>query len=169
VRSSCRSSIQRAPQRPDIKATANDLVRNIKQGLDWARKGCEAHNRALEDDARRAIEGRRERVLADHAHLDDVGVPVRKRGDAPTTYQAPAVRRKPAPRVRRGGGGGPYQLQAAITAVHDEAARAEDTDWPQILALYGLLEAITDLRFRRRRLRPLHAPLTKLDLRRAGA
>ena len=34
---------------------------------------------------------------------------------------------------------GPYQLQAAIAAVHDEAARAEDTDWPQILALYDLL------------------------------
>ncbi len=34
---------------------------------------------------------------------------------------------------------GLYQLQAAIAAVHDEAARAEDTDWPQILALYELL------------------------------
>jgi RNA polymerase sigma factor (sigma-70 family) len=31
---------------------------------------------------------------------------------------------------------GAYQLQAAIAGVHDEAARAEDTDWPQILALY---------------------------------
>ena len=39
---------------------------------------------------------------------------------------------------------GPYQLQAAIAAVHDEAARAEDTDWPQILALYGVLRRITD-------------------------
>jgi predicted RNA polymerase sigma factor len=39
---------------------------------------------------------------------------------------------------------GPYQLQAAIAAVHDEAARAEDTDWPQILALYGLLARMTD-------------------------
>ena len=37
---------------------------------------------------------------------------------------------------------GPYQVQAAIAAVHDEAARAEDTDWPQILALYGVLERI---------------------------
>ena len=37
---------------------------------------------------------------------------------------------------------GPYQLQAAIAAVHDEAARAEDTDWPQILALYRLLEQV---------------------------
>jgi RNA polymerase sigma factor (sigma-70 family) len=34
---------------------------------------------------------------------------------------------------------GPYQLQAAIAAVHDEAARAEDTDWRQILGLYELL------------------------------
>jgi RNA polymerase sigma factor (sigma-70 family) len=38
---------------------------------------------------------------------------------------------------------GPYQLQAAIAAVHDEAARADDTDWAQILALYGLLEKMT--------------------------
>ena len=37
---------------------------------------------------------------------------------------------------------GPYQLQAAIAAVHDEAARAEDTDWAQIVALYGVLERI---------------------------
>jgi predicted RNA polymerase sigma factor len=34
---------------------------------------------------------------------------------------------------------GPYQLQAAIAAVHDEAERAADTDWPQILALYDVL------------------------------
>lgn len=37
-----------------------------------------------------------------------------------------------------------YQLQAAIAAVHDEAAHAEDTDWPQILALYGLLKRMSD-------------------------
>ena len=39
---------------------------------------------------------------------------------------------------------GPYQLQAAIAAVHDEAVRAEDTDWPQILALYDLLRRMSD-------------------------
>jgi predicted RNA polymerase sigma factor len=39
---------------------------------------------------------------------------------------------------------GEYQLQAAIAAVHDEAARAEDTDWPQILALYEMLMRVTD-------------------------
>ncbi|WP_437791040.1 RNA polymerase sigma factor [Sorangium sp. So ce693] len=39
---------------------------------------------------------------------------------------------------------GAYQVQAAIAAVHDEAARAEDTDWPQILALYGVLMRMSD-------------------------
>jgi RNA polymerase sigma factor (sigma-70 family) len=37
---------------------------------------------------------------------------------------------------------GPYQLQAAIAAVHDEADRYEDTDWRQILGLYHLLETL---------------------------
>jgi RNA polymerase sigma factor (sigma-70 family) len=39
---------------------------------------------------------------------------------------------------------GAYALQAAIAALHDEAAHAEDTDWPQILALYGVLERMSD-------------------------
>jgi RNA polymerase sigma factor (sigma-70 family) len=38
---------------------------------------------------------------------------------------------------------GPYQLQAAIAAVHDEAPQVKDTDWPQILALYELLERVS--------------------------
>lgn len=37
---------------------------------------------------------------------------------------------------------GPYQLQAAIAAVHDEAPTADDTDWPQILMLYDLLRQL---------------------------
>jgi RNA polymerase sigma factor (sigma-70 family) len=39
---------------------------------------------------------------------------------------------------------GPYQVQAAIAAVHDEAAQAADTDWPQILALYIVLQRLSD-------------------------
>jgi RNA polymerase sigma factor (sigma-70 family) len=39
---------------------------------------------------------------------------------------------------------GEYRIQAAIAAVHDRSPRAEDTDWTQILALYGLLERLTD-------------------------
>ena len=40
------------------------------------------------------------------------------------------------------GGPGPYTLQAAIAAQHCQAARAEDTDWPQIVRLYDLLERL---------------------------
>ncbi|MGA3121745.1 MAG: sigma-70 family RNA polymerase sigma factor [Polyangiaceae bacterium] len=43
-----------------------------------------------------------------------------------------------------GGAVGSYLLQAAIAAVHDEAARTEDTDWPQIVALYTVLMRISD-------------------------
>jgi RNA polymerase sigma factor (sigma-70 family) len=37
---------------------------------------------------------------------------------------------------------GEYQIQAAIAAIHDQTPRADATDWPQILALYGLLEQV---------------------------
>jgi predicted RNA polymerase sigma factor len=39
---------------------------------------------------------------------------------------------------------GPYQLQAAIAALHDEAQHFADTDWPQIQALYALLQRMSD-------------------------
>ncbi|GAB3741525.1 RNA polymerase sigma factor [Microlunatus parietis] len=39
---------------------------------------------------------------------------------------------------------GPYQLQAAIAAIHDEAPSADQTDWPQIVALYRLLLRVSD-------------------------
>ena len=40
------------------------------------------------------------------------------------------------------GGPGPFSLQAAIAAVHCQASKPQDTDWPQIVQLYGLLERI---------------------------
>ncbi|GGS59031.1 RNA polymerase sigma24 factor [Planobispora rosea] len=46
--------------------------------------------------------------------------------------------------LSRGTAAGPYQLQAAIAALHDEAPSAEATDWPQITALYELLMRISD-------------------------
>ncbi|GAA2369308.1 DUF6596 domain-containing protein [Dactylosporangium salmoneum] len=45
----------------------------------------------------------------------------------------------------RRGAAGEYRLQAAIAAVHDRAAKAEDTDWPQIVARYGVLGRLTGL------------------------
>jgi RNA polymerase sigma factor (sigma-70 family) len=42
------------------------------------------------------------------------------------------------------GDAGPYQIQAAIAALHDEAERPEDTDWPQIKLLYEVLLGLAD-------------------------
>ena len=47
-------------------------------------------------------------------------------------------------KAMRMGSIGIYQLQAAIAALHDEAPRAEETDWPKILALYDLLRRMAD-------------------------
>jgi predicted RNA polymerase sigma factor len=49
---------------------------------------------------------------------------------------------EPVSRALAHGPLGPYKLQAAIAAVHDEAPTAADTDWPQVLALYDLLEQV---------------------------
>ena len=40
------------------------------------------------------------------------------------------------------GGAGPFAVQAAIASLHCQAARAQDTDWPQIVRLYDLLERL---------------------------
>jgi predicted RNA polymerase sigma factor len=64
----------------------------------------------------------------------------RSRWDADAIAEGVALISKALPR----GPTGPYQLQAAIAAVHDEAPSAEATDWPQILALYELLLETSD-------------------------
>jgi predicted RNA polymerase sigma factor len=45
---------------------------------------------------------------------------------------------------RERGALGPYQVQAAIAAVHDEAASSDATDWPQIVGLYEVLQSMSD-------------------------
>lgn len=76
------------------------------------------------------------------ARVDDSGVLVpleaqdRSRWDRTAIAEATAL----LDAAVRDGGRGPYVAQAAIAALHARAARAEDTDWPQIAALYdGLL------------------------------
>src|SRR5215218_9470901 len=63
---------------------------------------------------------------------------------------------------------GPFQIQAAIAALHAEATRAEDTDWPQILALYDLLaQSSTDPVVQLNRavaVAMVHGPQAGLDL-----
>jgi RNA polymerase sigma factor (sigma-70 family) len=84
-------------------------------------------------DARRPARTRADGALVPLADQD------RGRWHAPSLAEGVALITETLPRAQLG----PYQLQAAIAAVHAEAADADDTDWPQILALYELLERVS--------------------------
>jgi RNA polymerase sigma factor (sigma-70 family) len=83
-------------------------------------------------EARRAARSRPDGSLVPLAEQD------RDRWDADAITEGIALLERVLPDAEPG----PYQVQAAIAAVHDEAARAGDTDWPQILGLYGVLEVL---------------------------
>jgi len=74
---------------------------------------------------------------------DGVPIPLdeqdRTRWDHPAMEEADAL----LTNALAGGAAGPYQLQAAIAAVHASAPRSEDTDWPQIVGLYDVLERVS--------------------------
>jgi RNA polymerase sigma factor (sigma-70 family) len=83
-------------------------------------------------DARRPARTRPDGALVPLAEQD------RRRWDAQAIAEGVALITQTLARAPIG----PYQLQAAIAAVHAEAARAADTDWPQILGLYELLYSL---------------------------
>ncbi|MEV6967719.1 DUF6596 domain-containing protein [Hamadaea sp. NPDC051192] len=85
-------------------------------------------------DARRAARTSRDGALVPMAEQD------RGRWDADLIAEGVDLITAALPR----GPVGPYQLQAAIAALHDEAPSAEQTDWPQILALYEVLLKLAD-------------------------
>ena len=91
----------------------------------------------------RRTDQRREAIFALYQH-DVTGQPVDAalRGDARPFTRAIAEGVALVTDTLSRGPIGPYQLQAAIAAVHDEAPTAEVTDWPQILALYTVLERV---------------------------
>jgi RNA polymerase sigma factor (sigma-70 family) len=119
-------------QRPDLTAEAIRLTRDL--------------HRLLPEDAEVAgllalmllTEARRPARALDDGSLVPLDRQDRGRWNRPmiaegTDLVHAALERGPA---------GPYQVQAAIAALHDQAARPEDTDWPQILVLYDLLESL---------------------------
>ena len=121
-------------RRADLVAEAIRLTRTVHRLLPGDPEAAGLLALMLLTDARRAA-----RTAAD-------GTPVPMAEQDRTLWDAAAIAEGVAlltaalPR----GPVGPYQLQAAIAAVHDEAPRADATDWPQIVALYELLLRITD-------------------------
>ena len=127
------SSIGTHLQRPDLTREAIRLTRSAKALLPDDAEVAGLLSLMLLTDARRAARtgpdeeliplDKQDRTLWDRAEIEE-GIEL----------MTDALSK---------GSVGMYQLQAAIAAVHDEAARAEDTDWPQILALYELLKRVS--------------------------
>lgn len=88
-----------ADRRPDITAATTKLIAEIEKHLGWQQADIERHNHELAPFARQVIEHRRQRVLADLEHLDGLGIPIRRATDAPSTYAAPGIAQRPAPKT----------------------------------------------------------------------
>ena len=82
-------------------------------------------------------ESRRPARTDDHGELVPLGEQDRDRWDGEQRTDGPELVRACLRRDQPG----PYQVQAAIAAVHSDAPSVEDTDWRQIVALYDLLTA----------------------------
>jgi hypothetical protein len=83
----------------DVRAQAEATLGSIEQWLGWARGDADAANRELELRARRAIQARRERVRQTYERLQETGIPMRKPDEAPKTYIADVLVRRPSPAI----------------------------------------------------------------------
>jgi predicted RNA polymerase sigma factor len=118
--------------RADLTAEAIRLTRLLHRLLPGAGEVAGLLALMLLTDARRAA-----RTDAD-GWIVPLAEQRRDRWDAATIAEGQAL----LTRALGAGPVGPYQIQAAIAAVHDEAATAGDTDWPQILAPYDVLAEV---------------------------
>ena len=120
-------------QRPELTAEAIRIARDVGRRLPEDSEVAGLLALMLLTDARRRARTDAEGDLVPLAEQD------RGRWDRDAIREGVAIITATLPRGRIG----PYQLQAAIAAVHDEAPRAEDTDWREILELYRLLEKVS--------------------------
>lgn len=127
--SSSGSSVARA----DLAVEALRLTRALHASLPDDPEVAGLLALILLTDARRAAR------TGPHGELVALDSQDRSLWDAAMIEEGVALVEEALPR----GAVGEYQLQAAIAAVHDEAPSADETDWPQLLALYGLLERMT--------------------------
>lgn len=118
--------------RVELTAEAIRLTRQLHAALPGDGEVAGLLALMLLTDARRSARARPDGTLVPLAEQD------RTRWDSRAIEEGIAL----VTRTLAEGPVGPYQLQAAIAAVHAEAPRAEDTDWPQILGLYNLLRTL---------------------------
>jgi RNA polymerase sigma factor (sigma-70 family) len=120
-------------QRPELAAEAIRITRDVHGRLPDDGEVAGLLALMLLTDARRPARTESDGSLIPLAEQD------RSRWDQGAIREGVDIITATLPRGRIG----PYQLQAAIAAVHDEAPKAEDTDWREILGLYQLLERVS--------------------------
>jgi hypothetical protein len=81
----------------EVRPLVDQALHDIEQYIGWQRPLIDQHNAALAGIAAQAIEQRRARLLAQSKRTSALGIPVKRRDDAPRTYAIPTVRRKSAP------------------------------------------------------------------------
>jgi RNA polymerase sigma factor (sigma-70 family) len=118
--------------RPELAAEAIRLTRDVHRRLPDETEVAGLLALMLLTDARRPAR------TDGHGNLVPLADQDRSRWDRSAIAKGVEIITATLPRGRIG----PYQLQAAIAAVHDEASRGEDTDWREILELYRLLERV---------------------------
>jgi len=119
--------------RTDLSGEAIRLARGVRAALPEEPEVAGLLALMLLTDARRPARARADGELIPLAEQD------RSLWDRPLIGEGVAL----ITEALRRGQVGEYQVQAAIAAVHDRAARHADTDWPEVLSLYGLLERMT--------------------------
>ncbi len=120
--------------RPDLCAEAIRLARTLRTLLPVDAEVTGLLALLLLTDARRAARTGPDGLPVPMAEQD------RRKWDAARVAEGTAL----VTEALRRGPPGPYQVQAAIAALHDEASTAGETDWPQILALYEVLMQASD-------------------------
>jgi RNA polymerase sigma factor (sigma-70 family) len=120
-------------QRPELAAEAIRITRDVHHRLPDDGEVAGLLALMLLTDARRPSRTDAQGNLIPLAEQD------RGRWDEHAIREGVGIITATLPRGRIG----PYQLQAAIAAVHDEAAHADDTDWREIVELYRLLERVS--------------------------
>jgi hypothetical protein len=97
----------------DVAAAIDRTVNDIEQGLAWVRADVGSFNATLPRLAQDAIDSRRERVLKNKGRLAGLGIPIKMRPGAPSTYAAPTVRRKVVPTLPQASSA-PYEPEPVL-------------------------------------------------------
>jgi hypothetical protein len=111
-----------------VRGQIDTWLSDIRQHLQWQRDGFRDLNEALPREAHAAIDKRRNQLLANQNLVAGLGIPLRRRPDAPTTYVAPEVKRKLMP-----------NLPPATTGTFKPEPILEEAEYQHIL---GIMESM---------------------------